>query len=289
MSAVLFTNGSHSVAAADWLIVAGGLLALYVPTFIAFSTTIWETEQHAHGPLIVAAVAWLIWDRRQFFREAYSNPAPLVGWSLFLFGLMSYVIGRSQSIPLLDIGSFIPVAAGAVLVLSGWSVLKAMWFPMVFAGFAVPVPGLIVDAATGPLKQSVSAIAESILYAANYPIARSGVILNVGQYQLLVADACSGLNSMLSLSALGLLYLYLMRHRSRLHVGLIVASILPIAFAANIVRVMILVLVTYHFGDEAGQGFIHGFAGIVLFMVALLMLFGFDNVLSLLLKPAQAK
>lgn len=289
MSAVLFTNGSNSASPADWLVVAVGLLALYVPTFIAFSTTIWETEQHAHGPLIVAAVAWLIWDRRQFFREAYSSPAPVLGWSLFLFGLMSYVIGRSQSIPLLDIGSFIPVAIGAVLVLSGWSGLKAMWFPIVFAVFAVPVPGLIVDAATGPLKQSVSAIAESILYAANYPIARSGVVLNVGQYQLLVADACSGLNSMLSLSALGLLYLYLMRDRSRLHIGLIVASILPIAFAANIVRVMILVLVTYHFGDEAGQGFIHGFAGIVLFMVALLMLVGFDNALSLFLRPAHAK
>lgn len=163
-----------------------------------------------------------------------------------------------------------------------------MWFPIVFSVFAIPLPGLIVDAATGPLKQSVSAIAESILYATGYPIARSGVVLNVGQYQLLVADACSGLNSMFSLSALGLVYLYLMRYRSYLHVGLIVACILPIAFAANIVRVMILVLVTFHFGDEAGQGFVHEFAGMILFLVALSMLFGFDMLLNVFLKPRKA-
>ena len=126
------------------------------------------------------------------------------------------------------------------------------------------------------------------MYVTGYPIARSGIVLNVGQYQLLVADACSGLNSMFSLSALGLVYLYLMRYRSFVHVGLLVACILPIAFAANIVRVMILVLVTYHFGDEAGQGFIHGFAGMILFLVALLMLFGFDSLLGVFLKPRKA-
>ncbi len=148
-------------------------------------------------------------------------------------------------------------------------------------GFLVPLPGFFVDALTGPLKQLVSAIAEQLLYAAGYPIARSGVVLTIGQYQLLVADACSGLNSMFSLSALGLLYLYLMRYKSWLHNGLLLASILPIAFCANIVRVMILMLVTYHFGDAAGQGLMHGFFGMVLFVIALLILFGFDSLLRL--------
>lgn len=92
---------------------------------------------------------------------------------------------------------------------------------------------------------------------------------------------------MFSLSALGLLYLYLMRYRSYLHIGLILLSILPIAFAANIVRVMILVLVTYHMGDEAGQGFIHGFAGMVLFIAALLMLFAFDGVLRMAFRTGK--
>lgn len=288
MSAVVSNKGPHQAALVDWLPVAVGMVALYVPTILSFATTIWQAEQHAHGPLIVAAVAWLVWDNRRFFCDAPSGAAPLPGWTLVLLGLMCYVLGRSQTIPVLDIGSFIPVAAGSILLLRGWSGLKAMWFPIVFSVFAIPLPGLIVDAATGPLKQSVSAIAESILYATGYPIARSGVVLNVGQYQLLVADACSGLNSMFSLSALGLVYLYLMRYRSYLHVGLIVACILPIAFAANIVRVMILVLVTFHFGDEAGQGFVHEFAGMILFLVALSMLFGFDMLLNVFLKPRKA-
>jgi exosortase/archaeosortase family protein len=90
------------------------------------------------------------------------------------------------------------------------------------------------------------------------------------------------LNSIYSLSALGLLYLYLMRYRNWLRVGVLLASIVPVAFLANIVRVLILVLVTFHMGDEAGQGFLHGFAGIVLFIVALGLFFGLDKLLELL-------
>jgi exosortase len=109
-----------------------------------------------------------------------------------------------------------------------------------------------------------------------------GVMLSIGQYKLLVADACSGLNSMFSLSALGLLYLYLMKYRSWLHNGLLLLAVLPIAFAANVIRVMALVLITYYFGDEAGQGFAHAAAGMVLFVAALMLLMLFDVFLRLI-------
>jgi Transmembrane exosortase (Exosortase_EpsH). len=105
-------------------------------------------------------------------------------------------------------------------------------------------------------------------------------VLTIGQYQMLVADACSGLHSMYSLSALGTLFMYIMARRSKLHNAIMLASILPIAFAANIVRVIALVLITYHFGDEAGQGFLHGAAGIVLMLVALVCFFGLDALLE---------
>jgi exosortase/archaeosortase family protein len=93
---------------------------------------------------------------------------------------------------------------------------------------------------------------------------------------------------MFSLSALGLLYLYVVRRSSMLHNAVVVASILPIAFAANIVRVLALILVTYHFGDEAGQGFLHGAAGMVLVMAALLLLLLFDGMLAKLTKSRPA-
>jgi exosortase/archaeosortase family protein len=105
-------------------------------------------------------------------------------------------------------------------------------------------------------------------------------MITVGRYELLVADACSGLNSMFSLAALGALFIHIMGRKGRLHTAVLVLSILPIAFAANIVRVISLVLLTYHFGDAAGQGFLHGAAGILLMLVALAAFFALDAGLS---------
>jgi exosortase B len=262
-----------------WLPVAAGLLALYVPTFYDLATTLWQSDDHAHGPIFLAVIGWLIWQKRAALLAAPANVASVPGFGLLVFGLLLYAVGRSQDIIIFEVGALAPILAGVLLATCGWAGLRALWFPLLFIAFLLPLPGFFVDAMTGPLKQYVSVIAEQLLYVAGYPIARSGVVLTVGPYQLLVADACSGLNSMYSLSALGLLYLYLMRYQSWLHNGLILASILPIAFCANIVRVMILVLITYHLGDAAGQGFLHGFAGMVLFVIALTILFAFDSLL----------
>jgi exosortase B len=242
---------------------------------------LWPQDDHAHGPIVLGVIVWLFWDKRQVLIAAPARTAPLTGFTLLVLGLIVYVLGRSQDIILFEVGALAPILAGVLLVARGWTALRALWFALLFIFFLVPLPGFFVDALTMPLKQNVSAVAEQLLYAAGYPIARNGVVLTIGQYQLLVADACSGLNSMFSLSALGLLYVYLVRDKSWLHNGLLLASILPIASLSNIVRVVIVILVTYHFGDAAGQGFLHGFAGMALFLTALLMLFGFDVLLRL--------
>lgn len=287
MSATFDANPRPGAAWLPWLPVAAGLLALYVPVFYEFSTGLWQSDDHAHGPIILAVIVWLFWRRK----DAFLAPTPrALGWGIafLVFGLLLYVVGRSQDITIFEAGALAPILAGAILAMRGWAGLRAFWFPILFVAFLVPLPGIFVDALTGPLKREVSEIAEQLLYAAGYPVARNGVMLTVGQYQLLVADACSGLNSMFSLSALGLLYLYIMRHQSWLHNGLMIASILPIAFVANIVRVLALVLVTYHFGDEAGQGFLHGAAGIVLLLVALTFILTLDAVLARLIRPRSA-
>src|ERR1019366_8475425 len=264
-----------------WWPVLFGLLAMYLPTYYNLASTLWQTEEQAHGPLILIVVIYLIWQQRDhLIADTAIMAKPVLGSLILLFGLLLYVLGRSQDIFIFDIGSQIPVLIGILLITRSVPALKALWFPLFFIVFMIPLPGILVDAVTGPLKHHVSELAEAILYQAGYPIARSGVTLTIGQYQLLVADACSGLHSMFSLSAMGLLYLYLMRHTSWLRNGVIIASLLPIAFLANVVRVIILVLVTYHFGDEAGQGFIHGFAGIMLFIISLLFLFALDGVLG---------
>ncbi|MEW5787535.1 MAG: exosortase B [Pseudomonadota bacterium] len=275
------------MALRQWWPILVGLLVLYVPTYLDLANGLWNTEEQAHGPIVLMVTLYLLWTRRDVFLEPSPSsvaPRPVAGWVLLVFGLLLYALGRSQEILLFEVGSQIPVLLGVLLITLGTAPVKALWFALFFLLFMVPLPGFVVDAATGPLKQNVSVIAEYVLYAASYPVARSGVTLTVGPYQLLVADACSGLHSMFNLSAMGLLYLYLMGYRDWLRNGLLIASILPIAFFANVVRVMILVLVTYHLGDEAGQGFLHGFAGVLLFVVALLLLFALDWFIGLFRK-----
>ena len=266
-----------------WWPIIMGLLVLYVPTYWMMSHGLWNSDDYAHGPIVLVVTLYLIWQQRAVFQGDALVPRRgegIIGWVLLVFGLLTYAVGRSQDILLLEVGSQIPVILGALLITLGLSAARALWFALFFLLFMVPLPGFFVDAVTGPLKNYISIIAEQILYAVGYPIARNGVVLTVGQYQLLVADACSGLHSMFSLSAMGLLYLYLMQRTSVARNVLIMAAILPIAFVANIVRVMVLILVTYHMGDEAGQGFLHGFAGIMLFVIGLLFLFLLDWILG---------
>lgn len=268
----------------EWWPVLLGLLALLVPSIFRLAQGIWQSEEQAHGPLILLVVLYLFWEKRNVIFAPQTQSAKTFGWLCLIFGLLIYAIGRSQEIILFEVGAFVPVLAGTLLIARGLPALKQLWFPIIFIVFMVPLPGFVVDGLTGPLKQHISQIAETVLYNMGYPVARSGVTITIGQYQLLVADACSGLHSMFSLSALGLLYLYLAQHKRWWRNGIIIACILPMAFIANIVRVMALILITYHFGDEAGQGFIHGAAGILLFVVALTGLFMLDGFIGLVAK-----
>lgn len=270
-----------------WWPILLGLLVLYLPTYYDLANGLWNSEEQAHGPIVLMVALYLIWTQKAILIQPAPDSArrPVLGWLLLVFGLLLYAVGRSQEILLFEVGSQIPVLLATLLITLGNKPVRALWFALFFLLFMVPLPGFIVDAATGPLKQHVSVIAEQVLYFFGYPIARSGVTLTIGPYQLLVADACSGLHSMFSLSAMGLLYLYMVGHKSWVRNAILIASILPIAFFANIVRVMILVLITYHLGDEAGQGFLHGFAGVMLFVIALLLLFALDGVLGFIFKP----
>lgn len=271
----------------QWQPVLIGLLAVCIPIFLHLAETSWETEENSHGPIILLVTCWLVWEKRHVLVDSVAKPSHFLGWSLLIASLLVFIIGRSQSINTLEVAALVPMLAAVLLLMRGWAALRAMWFPLLFLMFLIPLPGLLVEIITGTLKQHVSGIAESILHAAGYPIARSGVMLSIGQYKLLVADACSGLNSMFSLTALGLLYLYIMAYRNWVHIGLVLLAILPIAFAANVVRVMILVLITYHYGDEAGQGFAHAAAGMVLFMIALVLLLAFDGLLRMIFSRAD--
>ena len=271
-----------------WWICVLGMLALYAPTIHDLALNIWSTEEQSQGPIVLAICAWLIWRAWDRIDDgAAGAPWPAVGWLLVALALLLYVFGRSQRILSAQTLSAIFLLPGLVLLMRGPRQLRAGAFALFFMIFLVPLPATMVDAVTQPLKLAVSSVAATVLFAAGYPIARTGVILQIGQYQLLVADACAGLHTLFSLEAMGLLYLNVVRHGSLLRNVALAILIVPISFAANVIRVMVLALITYHFGDEAGQGFLHGFAGLVLFMTALMFIIATDSGLRWLAARAQ--
>jgi exosortase B len=267
-----------------WAAVLLGLALLYVPTYMDLAKGLWRDDAYAHGPIIVAVFAWLVWRRRDALLDEAAAPAPLAGAACLAFGLALYLLGRTLSLTVFEVASHIPVIAGALLVLRGREGVRRFAFPLFFLLFLVPLPGFVLDSVTAPLKGMVSASVEALLLALGYPVAREGVVLSVGDHRMLVADACSGLNSIYSLLAMGLLYTHVTGRQSAARTVLVVLGIVPIAVAANILRVLALVLVTYHFGDEAGQGFLHGFAGMLVFVAALAMLIGYDALLRRVLR-----
>jgi exosortase B len=265
----------------EWWPVLAGLALLFAPTFVSLFGGAWLSEEQGHGPIIFGLALWLAWRKWPAALAASAAPRSCwAGWPVLALGLVLHTLGRSQHILMFEIGSIILVLAAVVLVKRGGAALRVLWFPFFFMLFMVPLPGELVATLTLPMKMAVSWATEQLLFAAGFPIGRSGVILQIGQYQLLVADACAGLQTLLTLEALGLFYLNLMRHPSAFRNVALAILIVPISFAANVIRVMTLTLVTYYLGDAAGQGFLHGFAGMVLFLTALVLIMAVDSSLQ---------
>lgn len=273
----------------EWWPVFLGLAILFVPTFYDLFTGPWIGEEQGHGPIIFGLALWLIYRKWPEVLEATTPPrTSWTGWPILAIGLVVHLLGRSQHILMLEILSIILVMAAVLLVKRGGRALLVLWFPFFFMIFMVPLPSEFVAAVTMPMKMAVSWATEHLLFAFGYPISRSGVILQIGQYQLLVADACAGLQTLLTLEALGLFYLNLMRHPSAFrNIGLAL-FIVPISFSANVIRVVVLTLITYYFGDAAGQGFLHGFAGMVLFVTALVLILSIDSALQWFIRRREA-
>jgi exosortase B len=269
----------------EWWPILIGMLFLYVPTFYSLFNGIWFTDEQVHQPIIFAIAIWLIYTKWPSLANARGdNPVFFIGGITFLLALVLYTIGRSQQLYLFEVGSFVLMLSAILLIKFGYGAIRIMLFPLFFMLFMIPLPGTLVIMLTMPMKMAVSYMTEHILYWVGYPIARNGVILQIGQYQLLIANACAGLQTLLSLEALGLLYLNLVRHASVFRGAALAIFIVPISFVANVIRVVSLTLITFYFGEAAGQGFLHMFSGIVLFLSALILIIAADNLLRLIVK-----
>ncbi|WP_084637645.1 exosortase B [Paludibacterium yongneupense] len=264
-----------------------GLLALLLPGYWHLATTVWSDDSQAHGAIVLLITIWLFWREQDRYIAVAAHCATVPALASALLGGLLFFVGRSQDIPLLEIPGQIALVLALILYYRGWAGARVYWFALLFWLVVIPLPAVVVDPLTRSLKQDVSILAEWLLYSANYPIARSGVILNIGPYQLLVADACSGLNSILALMAMGALYLYLAGHKGLKRNVPLLLAVVPIAVLANVVRVVTLILVTFYFGDAAGQGFVHEFAGLLLFSMAMVLFFLLDLLLGRIFERRQ--
>lgn len=262
------------------LVLLAGLALVVAPTISFVAKTSWQTESGAHGPIVLFTGAWLLWRLWPAARDkVQAAPAWRAALALAIT-IPLYVFSRIvQIVEIQGYLMYLVVLATAYAVIGGRA-MRAIWFPLFYFAFMFPLPDTVVAAMTGTLKMAISHMAVSILYHLGYPIGGAGVTIQVGQFELLVAAACSGLNSLVALSAISLFYVYI-RHQADLRYGLLlVLLIVPVAVFANLIRVLILILLTYHAGEAVAQGFIHNFAGLTMFAVALLTIFALDSALE---------
>lgn len=273
---------------AHWL-VALSIAVLAVPTLITVGSQVWSTEIGAHGPIVLATGLWLAWRQSDQLKKDAAPGAPWLTALALITSLAFYVVGRAYEFMVLEVGGLYGVCLSFLHSYVGVRAMLKNWFPILYLGFVVPLPGWLIDGLTSPLKEFVSYAATVLLQACGLPIVREGVTLMVAQYQLLVEDACSGMNSLIGLIAISLFYIYLARSASWRYSIFLVSLVIPIAVIANIIRIIVLVLLTYFFGDGVAQGFLHVTAGLFIFAIALLLVFAVDSVVSGFIARRRAK
>jgi exosortase len=262
----------------DWPIGVG-LAALGLPTLWGLSQQIWTREDGAQGALLLAIGLWMLWREGPAMRAVGKSGSTVAAVATLLGAVALYVAGRILDYMTVEAGGLYLAGLALLYAEVGLGGLKRAWFPLVFLAFSVPAPEFVIDHLTAPLKHFAAFVSTSGLAAAGLPVAREGVTIMIAQYQLLVEDACSGMNSLSGLIAISLLYIYLLRRASPLYALVLACFAIPLAIAANILRIMALILITYAFGDEVGQSFIHMAAGLFLFTMALLLVFALDQAL----------
>ncbi len=269
------------------ILLALGLAAIIIPTMMFVSKESWSQETGAHGPIVLFTGLWLL-RRRWLVAQPVMKPAPTLP-ILILAGVCLPLFLFARITQIVEIEGYLMYSLVLIALYSlvGRAAMKLMWFPLFYMLFVFPPPDTLIALITQPLKILISQAAISFLHILGYPIGGAGVMIQIGQYQLLVAAACSGLNSLVSLSAISLFYIYV-RHQANWRYSLLLSSmIIPVAIIANFIRVIILILLTFYYGESAAQGFMHNFAGITMFMIAVLTIFAIDSVLEPLWRRFQ--
>lgn len=255
-----------------------GMLALAIPTMIFVAQSSWTGEQGSHGPIILATGLWLVWHNWHEVRGVMTRAPAWKVAALFVLLAPIYLFTRITQIVELEGYAMYSLLLVAVYGVVGFQAMKVLAFPLIYLFFAFPPPETVIYTLTLPIKVAISDAAIAVLQLFGLPIGGTGVMIQIGQYQLLVAAACSGLNSIVSLSAITLFYIYLMHRGEHRIQAILLLFVLPVAIAANFLRVLLLILLTYYGGEAVAQGFLHDLAGVTIFLLALMLIFLIDKI-----------
>jgi exosortase D (VPLPA-CTERM-specific) len=239
-----------------------------------------------HGIFVPLFALFVLWQDRK--RLQGITPAPSwAGLPLIWLSMSVLVLGVLGADIFLPRVSFLILLAGLIIMFLGWTFFRAVLFPLAFLILMIPVPALIINRITFPLQLLASKVASSLLEVVGVPVLRQGNMIVLASMPLDVAEACSGIRSLLSLVTLAIIYGYLIETRRWVRVVLALSAV-PIAVAANSFRVFGTGLLVQHGYEDQAEGFYHALSGLLIFVVALIMLFGVHRLITLLWKSGPA-
>jgi exosortase len=259
---------------------------LYAPILVRLVQQWWSDPNFSHGLFVPAFAGFVIWQDRS--RLAAIHPAPSTwGLPVMLLALCTLILGVFGAELFLSRVSLLMLAAGMIIFFMGWGILRAVVFPLLFLVLMVPIPAIVFSQITFPLQILASKLSASLLPFCGVPVFREGNVINLPAMPLEVAEACSGIRSLLSLMTLAIMYGYLLEKRVAIRVVLALASI-PIAVAANGLRIVGTGLLVQYWDPEKAEGFFHAFSGWLIFVVSLLMLFVLHRALNFFRRSSKA-
>ena len=269
----------HWRAAGVWAGLAAAVVWLYAGVIPGLVRQWDNDEDYSHGFFVLPLAAYFLWERRQQLREAEPRPSAF-GLAVLAGSLLCFTAGQFGSELFLTRVSLIGVAAGLVLFLYGWRHLRLAAFPLAFLLLMVPLPEIIFNRITFPLQMLASQVGEVMISASGVPVLREGNVLLLPNRTLEVAEACSGIRSLMSLVMLAIVLGYFTERRTWVRVAIALAAV-PIAVVANAIRVAGTGLASYWISPAAAEGFFHTFSGWLMFIVALGALLLFHRALEL--------
>jgi len=235
----------------------------------------------SHGFLIPMMSGYLIWRDRA---KLHFDPTQGKGIGLFIVlgGLFVFLLSAFWQIYFTGAWSFLVVITGSLVYLYGWSPFRILWFPLAFLVFMIPIPLVMVADISLQLKLTASAVAIQIIDALGITAIRQGSYIHFTTGTMVVGDICSGLRSLIALLAFGAFFSYLSQLTKGRKVFLFLTSV-PIAWVANLARILALCLIANGFGIKAATGFVHDASGILIFVVAFIFLFTVEKILRITL------